>query len=279
VGEPDVKTLARRRARNAVLTLLLLAGIGGVVHLQSVALRDTSALTGWLLVGGFLALAAYNLRKKLPMLPLLASATWLQLHLYLGLLTAAVFVLHAGWTLPTGRFEAALWMLAVALFVTGLVGIALSRLAPGALTWHGERVIFERIPRMRRELADEVEHLATRSVEQTVSGTIAGYYADRLKAFFAGPRNRWAHLVGSKRPVHRLCREMGTLERYLTDEGRATLKEIEERAIAKDNLDFQETWQGLLKGWLFLHIPLTYATLLAVPVHVVLVYAFAAGTP
>jgi hypothetical protein len=279
MGDPDVKTLARRRVRNFSLTLLLFAAVGAAVHLQTVALRDTSALTGWLLVGGFVLLALYNLRKKLPMLPLFDSASWLQVHLYLGLLTAAVFVLHAGWQLPTGRFEGVLWGLSVALFVTGALGIALSRIAPGALTWHGERVIYERIPRLRRELADEVEQLATQSVEETVSGTIAGFYAERLKHYFASPRNRLAHLLGSKRPLHRMCREMTTLERYLTDEGRATLKQIEDCVIAKHNLDFQQTWQGLLKGWLFLHIPLTYAALVAVPVHVVLVYAFAAGTP
>lgn len=274
-----MKALPRRRLRNGAVTLALFAAAGATVHLQTTALSDPSWLTGWLLIGGFVLLAAYNLRKKLPMLPLADSASWMQVHLYLGLLTAGVFVLHAGWQLPTGRFESVLWALAVALFVTGIAGIALSRLAPGALTWHGERVIYERIPRLRRQLADEVADLATRSVEDTASGTVAGYYADRLKPYFDRPRHRWAHLIGSKRPLRRLCRELGALERYLSDAGKSTLKEIEARVVAKDNLDYQHTWQGLLKGWLFLHLPLTYATLVAIPVHVVLAYAFAAGTP
>ena len=42
----------------------------------------------------------------------------------------------------------------------------------------------------------------------------------------------------------------------------------------KDQLDFHQAMQGLLKGWLFVHIPLTYALLLFALVHLVLVYAF-----
>lgn len=278
MGEPLVRTLARRRIRNASATLLLALAAAATVALQRIALQPSSELTGWLLVAVFVILAGYNLRKKLPMLPLADSAAWMQLHLYLGILAAVLFGLHTGWTWPGGPFEIAIWVLAVGLFATGLAGIAISRLVPTALTWHGERLLYERIPLLRRQLAEEVEALATRSVEETASGTIAGYHADRLKPFFQRPRHRWHHLVRSKRPVRRLCRELRALERYLSDEGRKTLAEIEERVLAKDNLDFQETWQGVLKGWLFLHIPLTYAALVAIPLHVVLAYAFGGGT-
>lgn len=279
MGEPTVTSLARRRLRNGTVTLLLLAALAATVYLRQLTLHDTSYLTGWLLIAAFLVLAGYNLRKKLPFLPLASSASWLQLHLYLGLASAVLFLLHTGWTWPGGTFEITLWTLTVGLFVTGLLGLALSRLTPSAITWHGERVIFERIPRLRRQLAEEVEQLATRSVEETASGTIASYYADTLKPYFDRPRHRWYHLLRSKRPVRQLCRQIRTLERYLSEPGRRTLKDIEDAVLAKDNLDFQETWQGLLKGWLFLHIPLTYAVLVAVPLHVVLVYAFGADTP
>ncbi len=270
---------ARRRARNGGLVLLFLLPLGGLVYLQSLALQDGRALTGWLLLAAFLVLALYNLRKKLPFLPLGAAASWLQLHLYLGLSAAVLFLLHTRAGLPEGRYELLLWLLSLGLFVTGALGLLLSRLAPPALTWHGERIVYERIPALRRRLADEVEALAAGSVEGTASGTIAGYHADVLKGYFAGPRHRRHHLVRSKRPLRHLTREIRTLERYLTAEGRATLSEIEERVVAKDNLDFQETWQGLLKLWLFLHIPLTYGALILIPLHVVLAYAFGADGP
>ena len=46
---------------------------------------------------------------------------------------------------------------------------------------------------------------------------------------------------------------------------------------AKDSLDYHRAMQGLLKGWLFVHIPLTYAMLVFIFVHVVLVHAFRGG--
>ncbi|SMF72604.1 hypothetical protein SAMN06265365_13045 [Tistlia consotensis] len=270
---------ATRRLRNGLAGLLAMALLWTVVELRGLTMQDSGRLTGWLLVAALVVLGAYNLRKKLPVLPLGDSASWLQLHLYLGLVTALLFFLHGGWGLPDGPLEILLWGLVLGLLVTGIFGLALSRLAPAALTWHGERVIHERIPQLRRRLADEVEELVTRAVEETSSGTLAGYHVNVLKRYFARPRHRWYHLVRSKRPLRHLCREIEALKRYLGPGDRAVLDEIEARIVAKDNLDFQETWQGLLKGWLFLHVPLTYATLVMVPLHVVLAYAFGAGRP
>jgi hypothetical protein len=277
VGEPEV-TFAARRLRNTSIALAALALMGLAVWLHHLALRDTSFLTGWLLVAAFVVLAGYNMRKKLPFLPLADSASWLQVHVYLGYLTIALFLMHTGVKMPNGVLESVLWVLVVALLVTGLFGIAISRLIPGALTQHGERIIYERIPAFRAQLASEVADLATKSVEQTASGTVASYYTQRLQPFFARPRNFWLHLLGSSRPRQAMCREIRSLERYVANEDQQTLDEIEARVLAKDNLDYQHAWQSLLKGWLFLHIPLTYAAIVVAAVHVVLAYAFASAT-
>jgi len=270
-------TFARRRLRNGAIALLVLAAAGAAVWAQYLALRDPAILTGWMLVAAFAVLASYNVRKKFPFLPLLSSAAWMQTHIYLGLLAAAVFLMHVGVELPNGVFESVLWVLTAALLLTGFVGLAITRLAPPALTHHGERLLFERIPVLRAQLAEEVHDLALRSVETEASTTLADYYHTRLHSFFARPRNLLAHLVASERPRSKLCRELRTLDRYLSEQGRETREAIEDRVLAKDNLDFQVTWQGLLKGWLFLHIPLTYATALVAIVHIGLVYAFQAA--
>lgn len=278
MGEPEV-TFAARRLRNTSLALLVLALVAATVWLNHLALRDTAFPTGWMLVTAFAVLATYNLRKKLPFLPLADSASWMQVHAYVGYLTVALFVMHAGLDLPDGRLDILLWGLVAGLLLTGLVGLAITRLVPGALTQHGERVIYERIPAFRAQLAQEVADLATRSVEKTASGTIASYYARRLQPFFARPRNFWSHILGSARPRQALCREIQSLERYVARADQDTLTELEARVLAKDNLDYQHAWQSVLKGWLFLHIPLTYAAIVVAAVHVVLAYAFASAAP
>ncbi len=50
-------------------------------------------------------------------------------------------------------------------------------------------------------------------------------------------------------------------------------------ADAKDALDYHHAMQGVLKGWLFVHIPLTYVTLIFIVVHVVIVHTFAEAGP
>ena len=48
--------------------------------------------------------------------------------------------------------------------------------------------------------------------------------------------------------------------------------------IEKDRLDFARVYLGLSKGWLFVHVPATYALVVLVVLHVFVVYSFSAGT-
>jgi len=47
--------------------------------------------------------------------------------------------------------------------------------------------------------------------------------------------------------------------------------------IEKDRLDFAQVYLGLNKGWLFVHVPVTYALMVLTVLHVVIVYAFSTG--
>ncbi len=288
-------TFATRALRNTAVFVILAVALLILNWVYGISLRDTSFLSGWLLLVGVGLLTAYNLRKKLPILPLLSVSVWLQLHIYLGWLTIFLFLLHTSFRSPSGGFEIGLWLLFVAVAGSGVVGLALSRTLPNRLRRHGEAIIFERIPIFRAQLAREVGDLAMQSVTQTASNTIAQYYTSRLQPFFRGPRNVLAHIVGSNEAILRLRREIRSLERYLDESGRETLEirsleryldesgretldEIEWRVAAKDNLDQQYALQLLLKGWLFVHVPLTYSLILVAVVHAVLIYAFDGGS-
>ena len=246
-------TFGTRALRNTAVLVILTVALLILNWVYGISLRDTSFLSGWLLLVGVGLLTAYNLRKKLPIMPLLSVSVWLQLHIYLGWLTIFLFLLHTSFRSPSGGFEIGLWLLFVAVAGSGIVGLALSRTLPNRLRRHGEPIIFERIPIFRAQLAREVGDLAMQSATQTASNTMAQYNASRLQPFFRGPR-------------------------YLDESGRETLDEIEWRVAAKDNLDQQYALQLLLKGWLFVHVPLTYSLILVAVVHAVLIYAFDGGS-
>lgn len=271
-------TFATRALRNTAILVILTVALLILNWAYDLSLRDSSFLSGWLLLVGVGLLTAYNLRKKLPIVPLLSVSAWLQLHIYLGWLTIFLFLLHTSLRSPSGGFEIGLWLLFVAVAGSGIVGLALSRNLPKRLRRHGEQIMFERIPIYRAQLAREVGDLTKQSVTQAASNTIAQYYTSRLQPFFRGPRNVLAHIAGSNEAILRLRREIRSLERYLDESGRETLDEIEWRVAAKDNLDQQYALQLLLKGWLFVHVPLTFSLILVAVVHAVLIYAFDGGS-
>lgn len=271
-------TFLARRIQSLAFTLVCAGVLASIIWLHGLSLRDSSFLSGWILFIGALLLALLNVRKKVPVLPLMTASHWLQVHIYLGLLTAFVFFLHTSLKAPSGIFETVLWWSFAFLIVSGVGGLFFSRVMPNLIRQRGERVIYERIPSYRAELADEVEALAMRSVTESGSNAIASYYTDRLHMFFQGSRNFLSHLRGSVEPLNKFRSEIGSLQRYLNAEERAILEEIESRVIVKDDLDRLFTLQSVLKVWLFIHIPLTYLVLLLSLCHIVLVYAFATGS-
>ncbi len=270
-------TFARRRLRNLALALT-----GGLLILASDwiargALMQTAYISGWAMLALMLLLAAYNLRKKLTVIPLFSSSAWLQVHVYAGVVSVVVFVVHIGYVMPNGGLEILLGALYVGVAASGLVGLVLTRTLPPRINSRGENVIFERIGAIRRQLRERAEVLALESVNAGNVTAISQLYQDRLVRFFAGPQNLWSHLGQSTRRRQALLDEIDALRRYVKESDRESLTQIAELVCLKDDLDYRYACQCALKGWLFVHIPLTYGLLMVMAVHVVVVYAFSGG--
>ncbi|MFI4986160.1 MAG: hypothetical protein ACHQF3_01850 [Alphaproteobacteria bacterium] len=266
--------IAARRRRNFALTGLAALALLLLVA-TAPALGDARFLTGWLLVTAFAGLLLFNVRKKVPVLPLLQASIWLQLHTHAGLIAAFLFALHTNFRFPAGPLERSLWGLFVLLAASGLVGWWLERTLTPRLRSRGEAVLFARISVFRSQLAAEVEALAERSVAEISSPVLTDLHSRRIAPFMAAPRNFLSHLAESHRPLEALRGELRAVDRYLSPKGRGTLAEIDERIVAKDNLDYQHAILLTLRGWLFLHVPLAYGILPLIGAHIVLVYAFA----
>ncbi len=242
-----------------------------------VALRDVQYFNGWVLTVCMLVMMVLTLRKRMVILPFGRVRLWLLLHYYLGFLTVGIFLVHSRFRIPDSPLEWLLWILFMTVAVSGLFGGLISKLVPKRLEAQGERILFERIPVFRNRLAEEAEALALESVKGGNTVSIAALYTNLLGEYFARPRNYFAHLRSSNRPLTRIIGEMASIERYLDDEGKKRLAKMRELVETKNNLDFQYANGSLLKLWLFLHIPATYALIIAIVVHIVVGYAFSAG--
>ena len=73
-----MRTFRARRWRNLAVLFAVGLLVAFAVALLTVSLRPSGFYTGWVLFGGIVVLAAYNLFKKVPFLNLGSSSGWLQ---------------------------------------------------------------------------------------------------------------------------------------------------------------------------------------------------------
>jgi hypothetical protein len=267
--------------RNTAVNLALMSVALALFLLENwrrdIGLHDFQFFNGWTLFTCIVVMMLLTWRKKVVILPLGRVRFWLQVHYYVGFLTIAVFVVHTKHELPGSLLHWVLWGLFVIVSLSGLAGAIMSTVLPPRFEAEGERILFDRIPLFRAQLAQQVEAIARESVQDGNTRSLARLYGDTLSDFFAGPRNIVAHLVASKVPQTRLLGQISAVERYLDAAGKARLQKMRDLVEAKNNLDFHYANAGLLRLWLFVHVPAAYALLVAIAAHVVLEYAFAVG--
>lgn len=266
-----MSAIRQRRWVLSLATLAAGAGLAAAWWLGRGTLRPVALYTGWLLLALVLALTFFNVRKKLPFFPLLGANFWLQFHLYAGWLSVLVFTLHAGVRPPAGPLDLLLWLAFVLVAASGVLGLWLSRWLPPRLARSGESLVYERIPRLRRQLQDEVVELVRQAEKEAKSSTLADFHLRVLGPHIAATPGVFAPFEGDDAAHHGVGRELRSLRRFLNEREMAIAARLEELLEAKRNLDFQHAGQRLLKLWLFVHVPLTYGLLVLIAAHVWLI--------
>ena len=260
-------------------------GLFWLVWIYGNGLRDPRYLDGWVLAGGMSVQLSFHLAIKSASLSPKSAARWRKIHIFVGYLLIAAFISHSDFSLPDTGFEWALWAGFVLVTLSGIFGtyLAWSLTAKHAID---QRIGYDRIPVRRAEMARDVHAVVARSDPAAAAmvlpappydAWITDLYTTHLKDFFQGQQNFAAHLIGSQRPLRRLTAEIDDLSRYVDQRSQAKLAAIKDLVVEKDRLDFARVYLGLTKGWLFVHVPVTYALTVLTVLHVVVVYAFSAG--
>jgi len=267
----------RRRIRNFGLTAMAVAAVWLWTLAQDRGLGTSAFSTGYSLLATVLFLALYNVRKKLPLLPLGNSAAWLQWHIYAGIGSVGLFALHAGIPWPTGVLNSALAVVYLATVTSGLLGLYLTRSIPRQLSRVGEEVIYERIPVLQMQVRTQAGSAVLESVTASGATTLADFYVARLFDFFHRSRGTGYFLRPTTARRRSLMNELTAVRRYLSDHEQAACERLFALIRRKDDLDFHEARQRLLKNWLFVHIGLTYGLVVLALLHGLLALAFRGG--
>ena len=272
----------------AVQGLLIAAisfGLFWLVWIYGNGLRDPRYLDGWVLAGGVSLQCFFHIAVKTRSLSPKSAMRWRKMHIFFGYLLVAAFISHSDFSLPDTGFEWALWASFVLVTLSGIFGtyLAWSLQAKRGID---ERVGYDRIPTRRAELARDVHAAVAKTDPATASiglpappydAWIMDLYTAHLRDFFQGQRNFTAHLIGSQRPLKRLTDEIDTLSSYVDQRSQEKLAAIKNLVVEKDRLDFARVYLGLTKGWLFVHVPVTYALMVLMVLHILVVYAFSSG--
>jgi hypothetical protein len=256
-----------------------------LVWIYGNGLRDPRYLDGWVLACGMGVQLYFHIAIKRASLSPKSAMRWRKIHVFLGYVLAGAFISHSDFSLPDTGFEWALW--------TGFVLVTLSGIFGTYLAWSlktkgriDESVSYDRIPARRAELAREVDAAVAETDLDFAQIALPGLphdawiidlYTNHLRDFFQGPGNFAAHLIGSQRPLKRLTDEIDDLSRYVDQQSQEKLAAIKSMVVEKDRLDFARVYLGLTKGWLFVHVPVTYSLIVLAVLHILVVYAYSSG--
>jgi hypothetical protein len=255
------------------------------VSLYASGLRDPRYLDGWVLAGGMVAQLLFHVTLRKRNGTPKSFRRWRAFHIMAGYVLIAAFLSHSDFSLPDTTLEWFLW--------TGFVLVTLSGLFGTYLSWsikarHGisDGITLERIPARREEIARKVQDAATHASQTQedhrlpplpYDAWIADLYANHLMAFLQGRGHFTAHLFGSQRRLKRITDEIDMLTRYVDAAGQKKLAAIRDLVVEKDRLDHARVHLGLTKGWLYVHVPVTYGLVVLTVLHGFVAYAFSSG--
>jgi hypothetical protein len=266
------------------LRLALRAGFGLVAvglcalivwydHDQRMSLEQVEVETGWILAAAILFLAFFNVRKKLSMVPLGRASDWLAAHIAVGVGVGVIYAVHVRDLWPSG-YELYLALLFYAVMLSGIGGYLLQRMLPQAMTHVRNQFIWERIPKELADLREQVEDLVLECARETGSEVLPRLYREDLAWFFRKPRFTLASLLDAEASTSWVRHRFGSVETYLSgSEGEYHFR-LRSLAYVKGDIDRAFAVQGVMKIWLLIHVPATYAFLVLMVWHVILVHVY-----
>ncbi len=236
--------------------------------------------TAW---GLFFGIAGYALmlyagflgvRKKVPVWRLGKAQTWMRGHLWMGLVTLPLILLHAGFAFR-GPLTAVLMWLFFIVYLSGIFGALLQHYLPSMITARVPlETIYEEIPHVRGQLREEADQLvaavAGDEVEQEDKVRFREAYAATIRPYLDTPQNHAVALADEQKSEI----VFDSLRRSLPAGLHATLSDLENICEEERQLTRQRKIYQWLHSWLLVHVPLSIVLLVLGGIHAVVALRF-----
>jgi hypothetical protein len=232
--------------------------------------------------------ALLGARKKVPVWRVGRAQTWMRGHLWLGLLSLPLIVLHSGFRYGHG-LTAVLMTLLIIVVASGIFGAALQHYMPRVMSREVPmETIYEEIGHVRAQLLEEAEELIKQATAEKAKAAAAGaidsteavatvvvedhaaplriFFEQELKPFLENPGAR-GHALADQGQSRNAFIQLRTL---VPPALHTTIEDLESICEEERQLTLQSKLHMWLHGWLLLHIPLSLALILLGAVHAVM---------
>lgn len=239
-------------------------------------------------------------RKKVPVWRLGRAQTWLRGHLWLGLVSFPLIVLHAGFAFGSGLTLVLMWLFVI-VTVSGVAGAWLQHTMPRRMLRElPMETIYEQIDHVRAQLLMEADTIvagacgklevetvvpAARSRGGAEAAASALATIDRIDAEQSAPlrefyRQEMRPFVERPRAAHPLADGRNAAARFekvralVPVSFHAAIRDLENICEEERQLRRQSRLHLVLHGWQLVHVPLSIALLALAVVHVVMALRF-----
>lgn len=195
---------------------------------------------------------------------------WLQFHLYGGV-TALLFVfMHTGFSFPSGFLNRCLWVSAVWVTVSGLLGIFIQKIIPKMLSSGlSMEVSYERIPDLVNQIRERAEKIIPCCMDP-----VKDLYKRNMAAALLLPRFRMIYFVDITGGLQTRLRPFDYLRRILPVDEQERLDQLQALHKVKSQIDAHYTLQKVLRGWLYTHLPASLVLFLLIVLHLYVVWRY-----
>jgi uncharacterized membrane protein (UPF0136 family) len=249
------QVLRPKQPRNFQITL----GLGVlllVVYAVVAYLVPWSPKRGFGLAFGIFAALAFVFEMLYPSRrpaarPLFTARNWIQAHVYLGVLAMLAVVIHAGFSWPKGAFGWWLFLLSAWTTATGLLGVWLQKWIPSTLA-EGLQVeaLYERIPSLVEQLVREADGLVV-----DAGDVLDRFYRQDVRERLARLAPSWGFLLDVRGGRERALEPFRRMVGFADADDKGKVDDLMNIYTEKLELDAQYSLQGILRKWLWLHVP------------------------
>ena len=242
-----------------------------VVFVLNVLLGDVHPGSTWGLGYGiaaavlFVGVFFYGVKRRTMKIRALGRAWYyLQFHVYGGTLFLLLMLMHVRFQVPHGVLTWWLWALSLWVVGSGLFGIVLQKWIPTLLAGDVRtEVNYDRIP----ELVDDLRKRGE-AVAESADYAVQDFYRKQIAPELAEAHFRPIYYLGIAGGARAKAKLFASLREMQPAEERLKLDELEELYIAKKDIDAHFTLQRALRGWLYLHVPVSVIALALLGFHI-----------